>query len=127
MGLTGADAPKNGRLSEEIDSLANDSQLGYCLGSLAVGEERGGVTGALFEIRRGGREEGMELRTKAKGYDPVFASARDGLGNEEDDGLGWYEGIGLGNDEDGGLGLREELGVMLAEVTPMSIGDGLDP
>lgn len=35
------------------------SQLGIGLGFLEVGEESGGVTGALFEILRGGRDDGM--------------------------------------------------------------------
>lgn len=35
------------------------SQLGIGLGFLEVGDERGGVTGALFEIRSGGSDEGM--------------------------------------------------------------------
>lgn len=45
---------------EAMDSLARDSQLGLGLGTAEVGEEIGGVTGALFEIRRGGRDEGMD-------------------------------------------------------------------
>jgi hypothetical protein len=86
VGLTGADAPKNGRLKDEMESLAKDSQFGYCLGIRAVGEDNGGVTGALLEIRRGGRED--FLRWKGKGYDPVWGSTREGLGNDEDAGLG---------------------------------------
>lgn len=38
------------------------SQLGIGLGFLEVGEDKGGVTGALFEIRRGGRDEGIAFR-----------------------------------------------------------------
>jgi hypothetical protein len=44
-----------------MDCLAIKSQLGIGLGFLEVGDERGGVTGALFEIRRGGRDNGMAL------------------------------------------------------------------
>lgn len=74
-----------------------DSQLVFCMGGLEleVGDERGGVTGALLEIRRGGRDEGMALRRKANMLDCVVASRREGLGKEDDEGLGWYEGIGL--------------------------------
>lgn len=91
VGLAGAEAAKNGILKGGIDCLAMamGSQLGFCLESLAVGDERGGVTGALFEIRRGGREEGMALRKKANGCDAILTSRRDGLGKDEDDGLGW--------------------------------------
>lgn len=44
-----------------MDSFAKDSQLNIGLEALEVGDDTGGVTGALFEIRRGGRDEGMEL------------------------------------------------------------------
>lgn len=44
-----------------MDSLARDSQLGLGMGTLEVGDEIGGVTGALFDIRRGGRDEGIDL------------------------------------------------------------------
>lgn len=88
----------------------------------------GGVTGALLDIRRGGRDVGMELRRKANGWrDEGLGSFPDGLGKEEEDGLGWYEGIGLAKYEDGGLGCLEELGVMFVEVPPISIGQGLHP
>lgn len=66
-----------------------DSQLGIGLGFLEVGDERGGVTGALFEIRRGGREEGMAFRRNGMRIDELLASLRDGLGNEDEEGLAW--------------------------------------
>lgn len=81
VGLVGADDAKNGKLNEEIDCFVNDSQLRLLgLGNFEVGDERGGVTGALLEIRRGGREDGMVFRRNANGL-------LDGLGNDEDDGL----------------------------------------
>lgn len=110
-----------------MDSLAMDSQLGIGLAFLEVGDESGGVTGALFEIRRGGRDEGMAFRSKGMRKDELLASLRDGLGKEEEDGLTWYDGIGLGNDEDSGLGFWEEYGVILVEVPTISIGGGLHP
>lgn len=87
MGLAGAEAANRGMFNADMDSWAKVSKLKVCLGSL-VGDDNGGVTGALFDIRRGGSEDGMELRRKAKGCDEALASRRDGLGNEEDEGLG---------------------------------------
>lgn len=66
VGLAGAEAAKNGMFKADMDSLARASRLKVCIGSL-VGEERGGVTGALLEIRRGGRVEGMTFRRNANG------------------------------------------------------------
>lgn len=46
----------------------NDSQIRWLFwGGFEVGEERGGVTGALFDMRRGGSDEGIESRKKVKG------------------------------------------------------------
>ena len=45
-----------------MDSFAIDSHVGIGLGFLEVGDERGGVTGALFDILRGGRDAGRALR-----------------------------------------------------------------
>jgi hypothetical protein len=65
----------------------------------AVGEERGGVTGALLEIRSAGRLG--RFRRKGRRYDGLTAavllklglglgfSLRVGLGNEDDEGLAW--------------------------------------
>lgn len=61
VGLEGAEAAKKGKFKEESDCLARASQLKVCLGNLEVGDDVGGVTGALFEIRRGGRDKGMEF------------------------------------------------------------------
>jgi hypothetical protein len=66
-----------------------DSQMGIGLAVLEVGDDRGGVTGALLEIRRGGRDEGMALRRKGMRKDELLASLREGLGKEEDEGLAW--------------------------------------
>lgn len=71
--------------------MERNSQSGFGFEPLEVGEERGGVTGALLDIRRGGRDVGMEARLRRKGrrYDEGFPSKRVGLGNEDDDGLAW--------------------------------------
>lgn len=91
VGLDGAEAKSGMLLRAEMDSMLKGS-----LGAL-VGEEMGGVTGALFDILRGGsKEDGMELWRKANGWDDIIGSPpRVGLGHEEDNGLGWYEGTGL--------------------------------
>lgn len=109
-----------------MDSLARDSQLGLGLGTLEVGDEIGGVTGALFEIRRGGRDEGMELYRNGRRFrEEALASVKDKF---EDEGLGWYEGIALGKEDDAGLGFWEELGVLFVEVPAMSVDwGGLHP
>lgn len=73
FGLAGAEAAKKGIFKADMDSLASVSKLKVCFGTL-VGEERGGVTGALLDIRRGGRDEGIELRRKANGCDEALAS-----------------------------------------------------
>lgn len=49
VGLAGAEAAKKGTFNADMDSWA---RLKGWYGSL-VGDERGGVTGALFEMRRG--------------------------------------------------------------------------
>lgn len=127
VGLTGADEAKNGIFKAAMDSLVRDSKLKDWLGSL-VGDERGRVTGALFDIWRGGSDEEMELCRNANEGNDVLASSQDGLGKEDDDGLSWHdEGIGLAKYEDGGLGFLEELGVMFIEVPPVSLGAGLNP
>lgn len=88
VGLVGQEA-KRGMFRADMDSLVKLSRLKVGLGTL-VGEDRGGVTGALFDIRRGGREEGIALRRKAKGCgDTLVASPCVGLGQEDDIGLGW--------------------------------------
>lgn len=77
-------------MKEAIDSLAMDSQLGIGLGLfLEVGDERGGVTGALLDIRSGGREEGMAFRRNGRRVDELLASNRVGLGKEDEEGLTW--------------------------------------
>lgn len=91
VGLAGAEAAKKGMFKADMDCFARFSKVKVCFGTL-VGEDRGGVTGALLEIRREGRDDGIELRRNANGCD---ASLRDGLGKDEDDGLGWYDGMGL--------------------------------
>lgn len=66
VGLAGAEAAKQGILKVDMDSLAIVSKLKVFLG-IRVGDDKGGVTGALFDIRRGGRDVGSELRRKANG------------------------------------------------------------
>lgn len=76
-------------LNADMDSLAKVSKLNVCLGAL-VGEEMGGVTGALLDILRGGSDEGMALRRNANGCGGILPSPPwVGLGQEEDSGLGW--------------------------------------
>ena len=62
VGLEGADAAKRVWRKASIEPLDRYSQSAFRLGPLEVGEDKGGVTGALLEIRRGGREEGMAAR-----------------------------------------------------------------
>lgn len=52
---------KFGKLKEYIDCLVKDSQMRllFC-GGFEVGDEIGGVTGALFDMRNGGSEDGIE-------------------------------------------------------------------
>lgn len=54
-------------------------------------------------------------------------SWRDGLGNDDDVGLAWYDGAGLGNDDDIGLGWIDEQLLMLVDMPAISFGDGLHP
>lgn len=98
VGLEGADAAKNGKLgwrgkpAKEAAAAAAASQSGFALEE-EVGEDRGGVTGAELEMRRGGRLDGME----AEWWWPKFlsqgirkeavAEEREGLGKEEETGL----------------------------------------
>lgn len=65
--------------------------MGNGLGFLEFGDETGGVTGALFEILSGGRDEGIPpFLRKGKIVEMLCVSPpREGLGNEEDDGLTW--------------------------------------
>ena len=78
--------------------------MGIGFGFLDVGDERGGVTGALFEILRGGRDVGITFLMYGMRFDALLPSKREGLGKEEEEGLTWYDGIGLGKDEERGLG-----------------------
>lgn len=55
---------------------------------LEVGDERGGVTGALLDILRGGRFAPM-LRMNGRRKEEGFGSMRVGLGKEEEAGLAW--------------------------------------
>lgn len=95
VGLEGADSANKGYLKEAMDSLAMESKLKTCFGALDVGDERRGVTGALFDIRRGGRLEAIELQRNENGWEVGFMSFLVGLCKAEEEGLGWYEGIGL--------------------------------
>lgn len=63
------------------------SQIGIGFGFLDVGDESGGVTGALFEMRRGGRDEGIALQRKGRRLEAALFSIRVGLGKDEDEGL----------------------------------------
>lgn len=59
VGLEGAEAAKIEGAKELSGPLGIDSQLSLGFEFL-VGDERGGVTGALLDIRRGGRAEGID-------------------------------------------------------------------
>lgn len=67
VGLAGAEAAKRGCRKDCRVALARESQSGFRFEPLDVGEERGGVTGALFDILSGGRDVGMEARLRKKG------------------------------------------------------------
>lgn len=58
----------------------------------AVGDDRGGVTGALLEMRSGGRV--VRFRRKGRRQEGFMLgllalSRRLGLGKDDDDGLAW--------------------------------------
>lgn len=67
VGLAGAEVAKNGWCKAFREPLERDSQSGFRFEPLDVGEEIGGVTGALFEILRGGRFVGMEAMLRRNG------------------------------------------------------------
>lgn len=113
---------------KDAAALAIESHVGIGLGFVDVGDEIGGVTGALFDILKGAREGGKTLRIYGKRFDALLGSKREGLGKEEEEGLTWYEGIGLGNADERGLGFCEENGVFLVEVpAPSPAPPGLHP
>lgn len=60
VGLEGADTAKRGWRNEFKVSFERDSQSAFRFGPLEVGDERGGVTGALLDILRGGKFVGIE-------------------------------------------------------------------
>jgi len=73
VGLAGAEAAKKGWFwwwrwwwwwlkDDAMEALTMESHVGIGLGFLEVGEDKGGVTGALFDILRGGREAENECR-----------------------------------------------------------------
>jgi len=81
-GLEGAEVAKRGWRRESKSALRFELR----------GEERGGVTGALLDILRGGRLAGMEVMLRMNGMrkeEGWFPSMRVGLGNEEEVGLAW--------------------------------------
>ena len=66
-----------------MDCLAIESHVGNGLAFLEDGEERGGVTGQLFEILREGREEGTAPFLRKGKKVLLLGSPR------EEDGLTW--------------------------------------
>lgn len=88
-GLDGAEVAKMGWRKELREPLERDSKS--ALRFELLGEERGGVTGALLEILRGGRFVGMEvmLRMNGRRKEEGFPSMRVGLGKEDEVGLAW--------------------------------------
>lgn len=91
MGLAGAEAAKKGwwlwLKDDAMEALAMESHVGIGLGFLEVGEDRGGVTGALFDILKGGTDAGNACRIYGIRFEGLFASKREGLGKEEEEGL----------------------------------------
>lgn len=85
-GLEGAEVAKRGWRKEAWE---RESKLALRLE--VRGEERGGVTGALLDILRGGRLAGIEVMLRMNGMrkEEGFASMRVGLGKEEEVGLAW--------------------------------------
>jgi hypothetical protein len=63
----GADKAKGGWRKAFSEPLDRASQSGFLFEPLEVGEERGGVTGALLDILRGGRFVGMEAMLRRNG------------------------------------------------------------
>lgn len=127
-GLDGAEVAKRGWRNVELkEALQRDSKSAFRFELL--GEERGGVTGALLEILRGGRFVGIEVmlrmngRRKEEGF--VIPSMRVGLVGYDGIGLGNEEDCGLGNEEDCGLGCIEEQALIFVGVPPISFGNGL--
>lgn len=53
------------------------------------------MTGAVLDIPRGGRTGGIELTRNPKGFGDALPLCYDGLGKEEEDGLGWYDRMGV--------------------------------
>lgn len=96
VGLDGAEAAKIGwRVNELRDRhpFERDSQSGF-LFELLLGEDNGGVTGALLEIFSLGRFAGMDAMfwRNGKRYEDgllLFPSKRVGLGMDEEVGLAW--------------------------------------
>lgn len=75
VGLDGAEQVMKAWWEPKNVLLGRDSRKGFLFDPL-VGEEMGGVTGALLDIRRGGNEDGTEVKLWRKGR---MASPRDGL------------------------------------------------
>ena len=90
-GLEGAETAKRGWRKELRVALESASKSAFRFEPLEVGEESGGVTGALLDILRGGRFVGMEVMLWMNGRrkEEGFPSMRVGLGNDEDVGLAW--------------------------------------
>lgn len=91
VGLEGADTANRGWRKQFNEPFERDSQSAFGFEALEVGDERGGVTGALLEILRGGKFVGIEamFRRNGRRYVEGFASKRVGLGNEDEVGLAW--------------------------------------
>lgn len=96
VGLEGAEAAKIGRRVNDLRDwhpFERDSKSGFLFELLLeVGDERGGVTGALLEIFSRGRFVGIEAMFWRKGrryVDGLFPSKRVGLGKDDEVGLAW--------------------------------------
>ncbi|KAJ0468400.1 hypothetical protein HanIR_Chr14g0696201 [Helianthus annuus] len=60
VGLDGAEAAKSGWRKDCNALVESISQLGFRFVPRPVGDDRGGVTGALLDIRKGGKEDKLQ-------------------------------------------------------------------
>jgi hypothetical protein len=107
VGLAGAETTKNGLSTTAAASQVSGLRT-LAGGGRDVGDETGGVTGALLETRSGGRprRNGSICRHAATGLAVALLptlSSRVGLGKLDDAGLAWYDGTGLAKVDDGAL------------------------
>jgi hypothetical protein len=104
VGLAGAETAKKGWRNGSATTASPQSGLRTLAGGRAVGDESGGVTGALLETRSGGRpRRNGSMCRHAAGVALLLLPWRVGLGKLDDAGLAWYDGTGLAKADDGAL------------------------